>query len=228
MVSEQCYSKNLKIPGNQLHLPPDQCPTQSRDTLKSKKKALATTYACEKFSNFLIGKHFEIETDHKPLVPLLGIKHLDSLPPRILRFRLRLDRFSYDIKHVPGKELYTADTLSRAPISNQTSADSISLQKLSELCMMAFISYLPASNQRLETYRRAQSEDPICQQILEYCRKGWPHKRELNPSLRGYWEAQGELTTGNGLLMHGQRILVLKVLQAETLQKLHEGHQGIV
>ena len=119
------------------------------------KEALATTYACEKFSNFLIGKHFEIKTDHKPLVPLLWIKHLDSLPPRILRFRLRLDRFSYDIKHVPGKELYTADTLSRAPISNQTSADSIALQELAELCMMAIISHLPASDQLMETYRRA-------------------------------------------------------------------------
>ena len=76
------------------------------------KEALATTWACEKFSNFILGKHIEIETDHKPLVPLLGVKHLDSLPPRVLRFRLRLDRFNYSIKHVPGKLLYTADTLS--------------------------------------------------------------------------------------------------------------------
>ena len=75
------------------------------------KEALATTWACEKFANFIVGTHFRIETDHKPLDPLLGTKHLDSLPPRVLRFRLRPDRFSYDITHVPGKELYTADTL---------------------------------------------------------------------------------------------------------------------
>ena len=50
----------------------------------------------------------------------------------------------------------------------------------------------------------------------------------IHPSLRGYWKAQGELTIGNGLLMYGQRIGVPKVLQAETLQKLLEGHQGIV
>jgi len=36
------------------------------------KEALATTWACEKFSNFVLGKHIRIETDHKPLVPLLG------------------------------------------------------------------------------------------------------------------------------------------------------------
>lgn len=138
------------------------------------KEALATTWACEKFADFVVGKHIEIETDHKPLVPLLGAKHLDCLPPRILRFRLRLDRFSYDINHVPGKELYTADTLSRAPLPTISSENT--QEELAELCMAAIISHLPASNQRLETYRQAQSSDPICQQILKYCREGWPDK----------------------------------------------------
>jgi len=54
------------------------------------KEALATTWACERFTNYILGKKVQIETDHKPLVPLLGTKHLDDLPPRILCFRLRL------------------------------------------------------------------------------------------------------------------------------------------
>ena len=243
------------------------------------KEALAATWACEKFANLVVGKRFQIETDHKPLVPLLGDKQLDSLPPRILRFRLRLDRFTYDIKHVPGKELYTADTLSRAPIPSQASADGTTLQDLAELCMTTTISHLPASSQRREVYRKAQSEDPLsrapipsqasadgttlqdlaelcmtttishlpassqrrevyrkaqsedptCLQILKYCQEGWPtHKSEIDQSVKAYWDIQGELTVGDGLLMHGQRIVVPKTLQTETLRKLHEGHQGII
>ena len=79
------------------------------------KEALAVRRACEKFSTYILGMKFLIETDHKPLVPLLGTKVLDSLPPRVLRFRLCLARFDYSIVHVPGKYLYTADTLSRSP-----------------------------------------------------------------------------------------------------------------
>ena len=78
-----------------------------------KKEALVVT--CSKFSNYILGRPFLIKTDHKPLGLILSTIHLDYLPPRVLHFCLRLARFSYTIKHVPGKLLYTADALSRAP-----------------------------------------------------------------------------------------------------------------
>ena len=82
------------------------------------KEALNTTWACERFSNYILGKSISIVTDHKPLVPLLNTKHLNSLPPCALRFRLHLARFNYTVKHVPGKLLFIADTLSRAPLES--------------------------------------------------------------------------------------------------------------
>lgn len=55
------------------------------------KEALALTWAAECFDEFLRGPTFLFETDHKLLLPLLGRDPLDSLPPRIQRFRMRLD-----------------------------------------------------------------------------------------------------------------------------------------
>ena len=48
------------------------------------KEALAITWSCEKFLDYVLGKEIMIETDHKPLVPLLTTKQLDSLPARVL------------------------------------------------------------------------------------------------------------------------------------------------
>ena len=112
-----------------------------RQYAQVEKEALAITWACEKFSMYILGKRFQVETDHKPLVPLLGSKHLDSLPPRVLRFRLRLARFDYSIVHIPGTHMYTADTLSRAPSS--ASGDP-TLEELAELAMTTCVAHLPA------------------------------------------------------------------------------------
>lgn len=51
---------------------------------------LVTRWACERFCDVLIRKYFCRETDHRPLVSLLGGRALDLLPHWIQRFRLRL------------------------------------------------------------------------------------------------------------------------------------------
>ena len=70
------------------------------------KEALVIMWACKKFSVYVLGVKVLLETDHKPLVPLMTYKHLDDLSPQVLRFRLRLMRFDYQILHVPGKYVF--------------------------------------------------------------------------------------------------------------------------
>ena len=54
-------------------------PTERRYT-QIEKEALAFTWACERFSDYLLGLSFHIQTDHKPLVPLFSSKNLGELP----------------------------------------------------------------------------------------------------------------------------------------------------
>ncbi len=42
------------------------------------KEVLAVTCAYERLSNFIIGKSITVETDHKPLVPLLTKQTMDK------------------------------------------------------------------------------------------------------------------------------------------------------
>jgi len=53
-----------------------------------------------------------VETDHKPLIALLGEKDLSQSPVRVQRFKMRLMRYDFNIKHTPGSQLYIAYTLS--------------------------------------------------------------------------------------------------------------------
>ena len=194
------------------------------------KEALATTWACEKFTSYLLGKKFSIQTDHKPLVPLLNSKNLDSLPPRILRFRMRMMRFDYSICHVPGKLLNTADALSRAPLQvpeDDTTSISLAKEREVEAFIEAVVASLPAKQDRLDDYKKAQMEDPICTKVITCCQRGWP-QRKPGPALQPYKQVQNELTCFNDLLLYRNRIVVPESLRQETLAKIHHGHQGVV
>jgi len=79
------------------------------------KEALAICWACSKCIYYLSGKDFQIETDHKPLVSVLGEKELAKLPLRVQWFRLKMMSYSYTIVYTPGKRLVLADALSRSP-----------------------------------------------------------------------------------------------------------------
>ena len=141
-------------------------------------EALAATWACDKFSDYVLGRNFHIETDHKPLVLLLTTKHLDSLPPRIVRFRLRLARYDYTISHVSGKLLHTADTLSRASLPTTIHPDS--LQEEVKVFVESLVSNLSTTEDRLQGYREAKADDSNCSEVMQFCKEGWPNRCPAN------------------------------------------------
>ena len=192
------------------------------------KEALAITWACQRFNDYILGlPTFHIQTDHKPLIPLLGSKSLDELPPRIQRFRMKLMRYSYTISHVPGKNLITPDALSRTPVRSSPSQDETTLQEEATAYLNAVYAGIPASTVRLEQIRKCLSEDDVSQILMHYVRSGWPDKHNVHALARPYWSARGELSIHNGLLLKGTRIFIPEAMRSEMRQKVHEGHLGV-
>ena len=191
------------------------------------KEALAMTWCCERFEDFLVGlKTFTIETDHKPLLSLMKTKSLDLLTPRIQRFRMRMLRFTYDIEFVAGKNLATADTLSRAPVVLPGKREEEE-EVLTQSYVNSIFSSIPASDHRLEEVKQAQQRDRECSQIIDYCvRDHWPESARRDHS-RFYVERHS-LTVVNGTLLHGNRLVIPQALRPEMLGRIHQGHQGIV
>ncbi|MCV6576133.1 MAG: Ty3/Gypsy family RNase HI domain-containing protein, partial [Cohaesibacter sp.] len=76
------------------------------------RELLAVVYGCEKFHSYLYGRSFVVKTDHRPLEQIHK-KNLMQAPPRLQRMLFRLQPYDCDIKYLPGKEMVTADALSR-------------------------------------------------------------------------------------------------------------------
>jgi hypothetical protein len=76
----------------------------------SEKEALSVVWSIQRFTKFLYGKKFIVETDHKPLTIL---KLSDSVNPRLQRWSISLQPFNFSVRVIPGKDNIGADFFSR-------------------------------------------------------------------------------------------------------------------
>uniref|UniRef100_A0A1X7SIY1 Reverse transcriptase RNase H-like domain-containing protein n=1 Tax=Amphimedon queenslandica TaxID=400682 RepID=A0A1X7SIY1_AMPQE len=81
------------------------------------KECLAIKLGVKAFQVYLLGKQFQIQTDHRALVWLNNMKDKTS---RLTRWSLALQPFDFTIVHRVGKANVNADALSRAPSSTST------------------------------------------------------------------------------------------------------------
>ncbi|KAF8793053.1 hypothetical protein HNY73_004582 [Argiope bruennichi] len=83
------------------------------------KEALSIVWGVNRFYQYLFGRHFDLITDHKPLVSIFAPNR--SLPclsaTRMVHYALFLQAFSYTIKYRNTKNHGNADTLSRLPLT---------------------------------------------------------------------------------------------------------------
>ena len=141
---------------------------------------------------------------------------------------MRLMRFHFqEISHVPGKKMYIADALSRLQALHADPQPTIADDEMTAH-VASVITGLPASDTRLQQIIEAQEEDPVCRQIKTYCSEGWPDKHSVNDAMKPYWSSRGELTVVQNILLKGTRIVIPSSMRLEILDKIHEGHQGIV
>lgn len=171
--------------------------------------------------------HFTIETDHKPLVPILNYKPLIEMSPRIQSLRMKLLRFNFTAEHIPGIPLKDADTMSRVPVSTPTLSDEIGEQDISAHVNLV-LNHIPATEKRIQEIIDATKEDFVLQKVITHVQQGWPiHKGQCQADIQPFWDFRGNLTFINGLLLKYSRIVIPSILRVSVLDKIHEGHQGI-
>ena len=80
-----------------------------------RKEALALIFGVRQFQKYLVGRHFTLVTDRRPLLRILGphVGVLTLAATRLQRWALILSAYDYEIQYKPGVENTEADLLSR-------------------------------------------------------------------------------------------------------------------
>ena len=152
--------------GNKLHIFQEHLLMWSDIIHQLRKNLLVFTWQCERASDYILGKPITGVTDHKPLLPMLMTHCLDQLPPRIQRFRMHLLRFNIEsMIHVPAKEMYTSDTLSRLMAWKSLSKDVNKFNEETEAYVCSILDSLPVLDGKLQQIIEAQDNDEVCKTI---------------------------------------------------------------
>jgi hypothetical protein len=179
-------------------------------------------YGCEKFHDYIYGREdVTILTDHKPLEALYR-KPLGKAPPRIQKMMTRLLKYKLKVQWTAGKNLVTADALSRAPIRNE--GQSVNYDEYE----IFSVQNLPIADSRLQEFRDETNKDVILQTVRQYVLSGWPSVKEDTPmETRPYWNMRDELYINEGLVLKDTRLVVPSKMRSEMLKLVHKSHLGV-
>lgn len=181
------------------------------------KELYAVLYGCDRFSQYTFGRKINVETDHKPLISIFN-KPLSLCPQRLQRIMLKLLSYDINIKHVPGKNMYIADTLSRATTSREHSQIDDDI----ECHVFSLIENLNITKNQLKKFKNETNSDLEMQNLKKCIRNNW--KKYQSNSYKKY---KNNLTIYDDLIFLDNRLVIPKTLRHEILQKIHFNHLGV-
>ena len=198
-----------------------------RNYAQIEKECLAIVTCMSKWHQYLHGKkNILVHTDHQPLETIFR-KPLSKAPRRIQRMMLKLQQYHFSVQYKKGKEIYIADTLSLAALTNPTamgtSEDEVFRMELSSMDLKP----PNLSNVTLERLKEEVSSDATLKSLYETVLIGWPLDRALLPAdLRPYWSFRDEISIDNGVLLKSHQVIIPPSMRQEMLNKIHKAHQG--
>ena len=188
-------------------------PTQTRYA-QIEKELLAIVFGCEKFHDYIYGRQVNVETDHKPLETIFH-KPLHQSPLRLQKMLMKLMRYDLKVQYKTGKELFIADTLSRAYLSETGN----------ELDDLEVAAVLPMSEDKLTKLQEATANDTVLQNLTSFVLNGWPEYYSQCPDeLRPYWDFKEQISIYDKVLFKGEKVIVPQPMKSEMLAAIPQSH----
>ncbi|XP_064469689.1 uncharacterized protein LOC135384417 [Ornithodoros turicata] len=189
------------------------------------KEALACLWACEKWHIYLFGRRFLLRTEHQALVTLLSTQGYGRQTMRIARWAARLLQYNYEIQYKKGQDNTVADALSRMLLSNTEKAPCASPDESELVC---YVQQLQLSPLTLSELQDSTGNDPVMTNLLKLCTTSWPSAAREDKNLAPYYCVREELSTIQGIVTRGEKVVPPAALRKRIISLGHESHPGIV
>ena len=197
-----------------------------RNYSQIEKECLAIVHTMDHFDHWLFGKdRVTVHMDHQPLETIFK-KPLSKAPSRLQRMMMKLQRYMFVVSYRPGKSLWIADTLSRAPLPRPVSLG------LDQCSVFRTDLELEGQNPLFKEIttimlREATATDPLLQMLMQVIIKGFPVLRsELPSDLQPFWNFRDELTVIDGTIYKAHQCFIPASFRSEMLRRIHAAHSG--
>ena len=144
------------------------------------KEGLACIFGIKRFHDYLLGRHFELVMDHKPL---LGLLREDLATPlqasaRIKLWSLFLSNYEYSLVFRNTTAHANMDALSHLPLPEEP------VKTFQEPELVLLTEHLADSPVTAKDIRVLTSRDKQLSRVLQYVQQGWPSEgdEELEPT----------------------------------------------
>lgn len=186
------------------------------------REGLSVVFAVDKFREFLLGSHFIIFNDHKPLFTLFAKDRPVPLScsARVQRWALKLSQYDYSFVYSRGSNNVQSDFLSRLPLPHTESV----VEPYELVFVIESLDDLVISH---KTVREQTERDTDLVELKSFIKHGAPN-RITNPALSKYKTHIPFMSLMKGCILFHNRVLIPQNLRASVLATFHENHPGIV
>ena len=185
------------------------------------KEALACIFDVKRFHAYLFGHHFELVTDHQPLLALMS-EYRSTSPQASARVRwwaLFLSMYKYTLQFRKTEAHCNADALSHLQLPTAPKEVPVPPELV---LLMQHLQQLPVTADHIRLWTR---RDPVLAKVFQFVQHGWPNR--VDPELAPFASRKTELSVHEGCLLWGARVVVPPQGKEMMLKELHQGHPGM-